>query len=198
MKKVIQIILSGSSTTFQLDENADDALQSYLNRAKLRLGTDPDREEVLRDLEQSIGEKLARLPDAAGRIVSRDEVDSALEEIGAVDTGNAESGVPEARSSHRRQLFRIQQGRWLAGVCQGLAAYSSIRVEWVRLIVVALSIFAAFLSTIPMITFSASNLMLSIFIAWLPVAIYVVLMFILPVARTRDESFTDCSRTSKA
>lgn len=169
MKKIIQITLSGHPASFQLDVDADAALQSYLDRARLRLENDPDQEEVLRDLEQSIGEKLAQIPGAASRVISRDEVDSVLEQVGAVDTGNAETVAPDAdaRPDHRRRLCRIQEGQWFAGVCQGLAAYSSIRIEWVR------SIF----------------IILSVFTSGLPIVIYVVMMFILPVVRTRDEFF---------
>lgn len=176
MKKIIHISLSGHPATFPLDEAGDAALQSYLDRARTRLEHDPDREEVLRDLEQSIAEKLACLPDLAGRTVRRDEVASTLDEIGAVDTDSAGAGTPEGRITRRRRLYRITEGRWLAGICQGLAAYSSIRVGWVRFIVVLLVIFTSFLS-------------LSIVIAWIPVLAYIALTFILPVARTRDDYF---------
>lgn len=198
MKKVIQITLSGHPTPFTLSEDAGRALQAYLDRARSRLESDPDREEVLSDLEQSIAEKLTRQPAAVSHMVSRNEIESALEEMGAVDTDTAEAGVHEVPINHQRRLRRIKQGRWLAGVCQGLAAYSSIHVGWVRLAVVILGVFAAFLSTIPMIDFSAWTLMLSILIAWFPVTAYVVLAFVLPVTATRDEYLVDCNRPSNA
>lgn len=182
MKRVVQIALSGHPTPFTLDQEADGALESYLDQARLRLEADPDREEVLRDLEQSIADKLARLPHTAGRVVARREVESALEEIGAVDAGQA-SIAAETRPEHPRRIFRIQQGRWLAGVCQGLAAYSSIRVSRVRSIVVLLSLFIVFLGLVVMF----SSFTLGLLVAASPAAVYFGLMFTSPLIGSADE-----------
>lgn len=165
MQTVIQISLSGHSTPFQLDEEAYRALQAYLERARGRLKRDPDREEILRDLEQSIGEKLAQAQRAENRIVSRKDVDSVLEQVGAVDAGNGDATADAAQPGRPRRLCRIEEGKWFFGVCQGLAAYSSISVEWVRAIFVIVSVFSG----------------------GIPILIYIVLMFALPVVRTHDE-----------
>ncbi len=149
---------------FQLDEDAYNVLQSYLDRARARLKRDPDRDEVLRDLEQSIGEKLALVLRSENRLVNRREVDSVLEQVGAVDTGNGDAKV-ESQFDRPRRLCRIEEGQWFAGVCQGLAAYSSISIEWVRTIFVIATI----------VTGGAVALL------------YLVLMFALPVVRTHDE-----------
>jgi phage shock protein C len=165
MQTVIQISLSGHSTTFQLDEDAYRALQSYLERARSRLRRDPDREEILRDLEQAIGEKLVQLLRSENRVVSAREVDSVLEQVGAVDAGNGDAAAGAASLGSPRRLCRIEEGKWFFGVCQGLAAYSGISVEWVRAIFVIVSVFTG----------------------GIPVLIYLVLMFALPVVRTHDE-----------
>lgn len=165
MQKVIPISLSGHSAMFQLDEDAYNALRAYLERARSRLKRDPGRDEVLRDLEQSIGEKLARLLDSGSRVINRREVESVLEQVGAVDAGNGENARAEPPADRPRRLCRIEEGQWFFGVCQGLAAYSSITVDWVRSIFVILTVF----------TGGATIL------------VYLVLMFALPVFRTRDE-----------
>ncbi len=194
MKKVIQVTLSGHPTQFLLDQAADDALQSYLDRAKSRLENDPDREEVLRDLEQSIAQRLARLPDAPTRVVRREEMESTLEEVGAVDIGSADAVVSQPRSGQRRRFYRIAQGQWLAGVCAGLAAYSSIRVSRVRLIVVIASMFVAFLAMVSMF----SSVVLGVFLAALPLGIYLALAFTVPVVRSPGEYIANHSGTSNA
>jgi phage shock protein C len=171
MQKVIQIKLSGHSTMFQLDEDACNAVQSYLDRARARLKNDPDRDEVLRDLEQSIGDKLALVLGSENRIVNRGEIDSVLAQVGAVDTGSSDAKV-ESSLDRPRRLCRIEEGRQIAGVCQGLATYSSISVQWVRTIFV--------IGT--MVTGGVLAL------------VYLVLMFVLPVARTHDE-YTASLRT---
>jgi phage shock protein PspC (stress-responsive transcriptional regulator) len=165
MKTVMQISLSGHSTMFQLDEDAYAALQAYLERARSRLKRDPDRDEVLRDLEQSIGEKFVNLLRSENRVIKRSEVDAVLAQVGAVDTGNGETGGAEVHAGQQRRLCRIQEGQWLAGVCEGLAAYASIDVAWVRTIFILLTICTG----------------------GIPILVYVVLMFVLPIARTHDE-----------
>jgi phage shock protein PspC (stress-responsive transcriptional regulator) len=164
MQTVIQVSLSGHSKTFQLEEDAYRALQAYLERARARLKRDPDHEEVLRDLEQSIGEKLGQSLRPENRVVSRKEIDVVLDEIGAVNAGNGDA-ADTAQLGRPRRLCRIEEGKWFFGVCQGLAAYSGITVDWVRAIFVIVSVFTG----------------------GIPVLIYLVLMFALPVVRTYDE-----------
>lgn len=165
MQTVIQISLSGHAATFQLTEDAYRALQSYLERSRSRLKRDPDRDEIMRDLEQSIGEKFAHALHAENRVLGRKEVDAVLEQVGAVDTGSSDAASGSAQPDRPRRLCRIEEGKWLFGVCQGLAAYSSISVEWVRSIFVIVSVFTG----------------------GIPVLIYLVLMFALPVVRTCDD-----------
>jgi phage shock protein PspC (stress-responsive transcriptional regulator) len=164
MQTVIQVSLSGHSKAFQLEEEAYRALQAYLERARSRLKRDPDHEEVLRDLEQSIGEKLGQSLRPENRVISRKEIDVVLDEVGAVNTGNGDAADP-AQFGRPRRLCRIEEGKWICGVCQGLAAYSGIAVEWVRSIFVVVSVFTG----------------------GIPVLIYLALMFALPVVRTYDE-----------
>jgi phage shock protein C len=164
MQTVIQVSLSGHSKSFQLEEDAYRALQAYLERARSRLKRDPDHEEVLRDLEQSVGEKLGQSLRPENRVISRKEIDVVLDEVGAVDTGNGDA-ADTAPLGRPRRLCRIEEGKWFFGVCQGLAAYSGISVEWVRSIFVIVSVFTG----------------------GIPVLIYLVLMFALPMVRTYDE-----------
>ena len=164
MQTVIQVSLSGHSKAFHLEEDAYRALQAYLDRARSRLKRDPDHDEVLRDLEQSIGEKLGQSLRPENRVISRKEIDVVLDEIGAVNAGNGDT-ADTVQFGRPRRLCRIEEGKWFFGVCQGLAAYSGISVEWVRSIFVIVSVFTG----------------------GIPVLIYLVLMFALPVVQTYDE-----------
>ncbi len=164
MDKTISVGLSGHPERFQLEADAYDRLSRYLDRAASRLRDDPDRAEVLADLEQSVGDKLAALVESGDRLITVAEIDGVLEAIGAVDTGRA-TGPDEAEPApRRRRLQRIREGQQIAGVCNGLAAYSEIRVDWVRTIFVV----AALLT------------------AGLFVLVYIAMAFILPVAETRE------------
>lgn len=165
MKTVIHVSLSGHAKTFQLEEDACKALQAYLDRARGRLSRDPDHEEVLRDLEQSIGEKLSKSLRGDDRVVSRKEVDVVLDEIGAVNAGNGEGAAETTAFDRPRRFCRIEEGKWFFGVCQGLSAYSDIAVEWVR----AIFIVGTF--------FTGGALIL----------VYLLLAFVLPQVRDRRE-----------
>jgi phage shock protein PspC (stress-responsive transcriptional regulator) len=166
MDKTISIGLSGHPERFHLEADADDVLSRYLDRAAARLHDDPDEAEIIGDLEQSIGDKLAALVGSDDRLITVTDIDGVLEEIGAVDTGREPGPAPTdaVRTPHQRRLTRIRQGQMMAGVCTGLAAYSEIRVDWVRTIFV----FAALMS------------------AGLFMLVYIAMAFILPVAETRE------------
>lgn len=163
MKTVIHVSLSGHSTPFQLDEDGYQSLRSYFEQARSRLEGDPDRDEILRDLEQSIGEKLAVLPRPADRVIAGGEVDSVLGQVGTVDAGGRQAR--DAPPPGLRRLCRIEQGKWITGVCAGLAVYSGIGVEWVRAIFILATVFTSGLVAL----------------------VYLALMFALPVVRTRAE-----------
>ena len=125
---------------------------------------DPDRAEVLGDLERSVGDKLVALLGSDDRLVTTADIDGVLEEIGAVDTGHdpvADEGRVRTRA---RRLHRIREGKKIAGVCTGLAAYAELDVAWVR----TLFVFATLLT------------------AGIFALVYIALAFILPVSATRD------------
>ncbi len=167
MQTVRQISLSGQPVMFRLNEDAYDVLARYLERARLRLKADPDREEVLRDLEQSIGEKLAaRLP-AIEQVVTLAEVNAVLAEVGPVDTGTGDPHAAPETPRGRRRLYRIQEGQDIFGVCQGLSAYASMDLDWVRTIFFFLALLSG----------GAFGL------------VYIALAFLMPVVPTRAEYF---------
>ncbi|WP_051304051.1 PspC domain-containing protein [Calidithermus chliarophilus] len=167
MKKVINISLSGHPNMFQADEAAYDVLRQYLERARARLKNDPDREEVIRDLEQSIAEKLAVVVGSGVEVMGIADVNAVLEEIGAVDGDKGSGFADTADQPPRRRLCRIKEGQQIAGVCQGLSAYSSVRVDWVRLVFLLLATSTAGVGALA----------------------YVVMMFALPIVSTREEYF---------
>ncbi len=130
MDRTINVGLTGHAEQFRLDPDAYERLSRYLERAAARLQGDPDRAEVLADLERSIGDRLVASVGSGDRLVSAAEIDRILDEIGTVDTG--QSHVNDEPATRPRRLQRIREGQQIAGVCNGLAAYSEIDVAWVR------------------------------------------------------------------
>lgn len=132
MDKTNTISLTGHTERFRLDEDAYDRLAGYLDRAAGRLSDDPDRTEVLGDLERSVGDRLSALLGTDDRVVTAADIDGVLEAIGTVDTGQDVEPDREPEAPRKRRLMRIKEGQQLAGVCNGLAAYAELDVAWVR------------------------------------------------------------------
>lgn len=60
MRKVITVSLNGNA--LQLEDDAYAALGRYLERSAQALANNPDRSEIMSDLEQAIADKCARHP----------------------------------------------------------------------------------------------------------------------------------------
>lgn len=161
MQRVIGVRLSGHEAPIEMDEDAHDKLRHCLNRYEARLGKDLD--EVIRDLEQSIGEKLFDRMGSHRRVANLADVNAVLGEVGALDEEAGAVPEPDDRLG-RRRLLRIKEGQWIAGVCTGLAAYADVRVDWVRLLFLVLA---------------AGSI--GVFLV-----IYIALVFLLPVIPTHE------------
>src|SRR5262245_21244655 len=169
MQKVISINLNGNA--YQIEEGGYDALVAYLEAAQRQLRDNPDREEIVADLEQAIAEKCQRYLSAHKTVIAAGEVDTILEEMGPVDGGtpspSSDSGSDRARAAgaaHRR-LYRIADGAMLAGVCNGIGAYFRVDPTIIRVIFVGLLF----------LTKGGFTL------------VYLVLAFVLPQANTSEE-----------
>jgi phage shock protein PspC (stress-responsive transcriptional regulator) len=161
MNKVITINLGGNA--YQLEEGGYDALRAYLETATARLQDNPDRDEILSDIERAIAEKFRALLSNNKTVVEAKEVAAVLAQMGQIEveqgetagtgassTGSqsgasgqktAEEGRAAGSSGTPRRLYRIQEGAVIAGVCNGIAAYMNIDPTLVRIAFVLLTIF---------------------------------------------------------
>ncbi|HVM58909.1 MAG TPA: PspC domain-containing protein [Candidatus Paceibacterota bacterium] len=142
MNKVITISLNGRA--YQLEEDGYEALRAYLDDARAKLAGNPDAEEVMRDLEQAIADKLVRLMGAHRSVGNGADVKQALDEMGPVDGEDRSAGESHAHASAPgagpKRFYRLKEGAVFAGVCSGIAAYFGIDPLIVRLGFVALAI----------------------------------------------------------
>jgi len=140
MQKVITINLSGHA--YQVEENGYAALVAYLEGAHRQLADNPDRAEIVADLEQAIAEKCGRFLGAHKSVVTDGEVDQIIKEMGPVD-GAPESGAAggtKAAPGAPKRLYRILDGAMLGGVCNGIAAYLNVDPTIVRIAFVLLAV----------------------------------------------------------
>ena len=146
MNKVVTINLGGNA--YQLEDGGYEALRAYLDTAAARLQANPDRDEILSDIERSIAEKFRGLLTAQKNVVETGEVAAVLEAMGPVepnagepantsaatgDAGGQGSGQAAPTGQTPRRLYRIKDGAMIEGVCTGLSAYFNVDVTLVRL-----------------------------------------------------------------
>ena len=154
MNKVITINLDGNA--YQLEEGGYDALRAYLETAAARLQDNPDRDEILSDIERAIAEKFRALLASQKTVVAASEVAAVLAEMGPIEVDSGEAApAAHGASGHGaaqeeqaagcgatpRRLYRIHEGAMIAGVCNGIAAYVNIDPTLVRLAFVVLTMF---------------------------------------------------------
>jgi phage shock protein C len=175
MQKVIIINLNGNA--YQLDEDAYDALRLYLDNAAAQLASNPDKTEIVADLEQAIAEKCMRFLAPHKTVVTRLEIEQVLKEMGPVegspgaadagtsaDTGK-EKGKSAGTADAAKRLYRIRETGMIAGICAGIGAYVDLDPTIVRIIFVLLAILTHGF--------------------W--IVVYIILLFVIPVANTSEE-----------
>jgi phage shock protein PspC (stress-responsive transcriptional regulator) len=180
MRPVITISLNGNS--YQLEQEGYEALRAYLATAEARLADNPDRGEILADLEQAIAEKCGGYLNPHRTVVTAEEVRQVIQDMGPVDGDAAEasagsdaaqaqsagpsgSGTGPTPQGAARRLYQIREGAMLSGVCNGIAAYFNVDVTLVRLIFVVATLLTGGL--------------------W--IVAYLVMMFVIPYAQTPEE-----------
>lgn len=138
--KRIAVTVTLNRSSLQVDEPAHARLEAYLADAGRALAGNPDRDEILADLEQAIADQCSRRLAPGERIVTLAIVDAALDEIGPLQL----PGVDEARASapppspSSRPLQQVSEGAVIAGVCKGLARYLGLDVTLVRVLALLL------------------------------------------------------------
>jgi phage shock protein PspC (stress-responsive transcriptional regulator) len=175
MNTVIIINLNGNA--FHLEEPGYQSLQAYLERAQEQLKDNPDKAEIMADLEQAIADKCAHFLRPHKNVLSAAEIDDVLKQMGPVQTDSAQSAQGAAADDQPRaapgtspgpahkRLYQIREGAMLSGVCTGIAAYLNIDVTIVRIMFVLFTLLTKGI--------------------W--ILVYVVMMLVIPFANTDEE-----------
>jgi phage shock protein PspC (stress-responsive transcriptional regulator) len=175
MRRVATVSLNGNA--YLLEEEACSALSSYLDAAARALADDPDKSEIVADLEQAIADKCQRFLGAHKSVLTRAEIDQVIAAgpsqstaSGAASDASTNAGATAqgATGNAPRRLYLIREGAMIGGLCNGIAAYFDIDVTVVRVV----SVLLAFL------TGGIAGL------------IYIVLIFVVPYASTYEERAT--------
>ena len=150
MNRVITINLNGNA--YQLEENGYEALRAYLDNAARRLEGNPDKDEIIADIEQAIADKFRAILGVNKTVVITKEVTGVIAEMGPVEDGTSDAqpadeagakpGSHESAAAGKtntdsepnpvRRLYRIEEGAMFNGVCTGLAAFWKMDVRLIR------------------------------------------------------------------
>jgi phage shock protein PspC (stress-responsive transcriptional regulator) len=90
MNTVIIVNLNGNA--FHLEEAGFQSLRAYLDRAQVQLKDNPDKAEIMADLEQAIADKCARFLQPHKNVLTAPEIGEVLREMGPVQTDSTASG----------------------------------------------------------------------------------------------------------
>jgi len=175
MNTVIIVNLNGNA--FHMEEPGFHMLRAYLDQAQAQLADNPDRTEIMSDLEQAIADKCAHFLNPHKNVLSAADVENVVGQMGPVQTdgsgqapGPGNGPPPGANASTPsgptlRRLYQIREGAMISGICTGIAAYLDVDVTIVRVLFVIFAILSGGLG----------------------VVVYIVMMLVIPFANTHEE-----------
>lgn len=164
MKKILSINIRG--TVFQLDEDAYERLNKYLNEIYRHFKNKKGHEEIISDIENRIVELFQQKLTDKKQVITLNDVNEVIAAMGHpsdfdYDSEEEKVYVAEVYSRGKKRLFRDKENGMLAGVCAGLGAYFNVDKVWFRI---------AFL--------------VAFFVGGSGVLVYLILWIALPPART--------------
>lgn len=149
MKKTVSVNIRGIN--FQVEEDAYELLQDYIDRLTAALGTEEGSQEIIEDIELRIAEICTSKLSDSKTVIELKDIEEILKTLGDpsdyVENDNAESGFAESHTNYssggqkdkgERRLFRDPEASMLGGICAGFANYFGIDVVIMRVIFVAL------------------------------------------------------------
>ena len=175
MHTVTIVNLNGNA--FHIEEPGYASLRAYLDGASAQLKDNPDKSEIMADLEQAIADKCMHYLQPHKNVLTVAEIDTVIKEMGPVQSdashGSAapdpaprpSSGGEPGASDAPRRLYQIREGAMLSGVCTGVAAYLNVDVTVIRIAFVVLTLLTGGL--------------------W--IIAYMIMMLVIPFAHTDEE-----------
>jgi phage shock protein PspC (stress-responsive transcriptional regulator) len=134
----ISVTVSLNGSTLQFQEQAYGRLELYMAEAARALEGNPDKQEILGDLEQAVADQCTRRMSAQQAVVTLAELEPALDEIGPVQVPGASATAAQPMRDAPRALQQVSEGAVISGVCQGLARYFGLDVLLLRVFAVLL------------------------------------------------------------
>jgi phage shock protein PspC (stress-responsive transcriptional regulator) len=130
MKKTHSANIGG--TVFQVEEDAYERLQAYLQSIEAHFDTYPDVADIVADIEGRIAEQLLQR-ELAPQVVRMGDVERVIAAMGHIEQFDEPETV-QAAPGQVRKLFRDPDNKVIAGVAAGLASYLGVPRLLVRVL----------------------------------------------------------------
>ncbi len=133
MNEIKKCSISGIGFTFE--KGAYNALDNYLKSLQEAYSNNPDREEILADIEARIAELILSAQSDAQCVVTLPIIENIIAQLGTPEaiSGTEEKTHSEDNSRIPRRLYRDLENAKLGGVCAGLAKHFGVDTVWIRL-----------------------------------------------------------------
>ena len=142
MKKTVTVSLGGM--VFLLQEDAYYKLESYLKSLEVGFAQEPDRKEIMSDIEARIAEHFRIAAPRSEDVISLSEVLRVIEimgnpnDIGSQQDSDKKNGP--FFSDRRKKLYRDTEGSVIGGVCSGLGYYWNMDTLLIRILFVIVAL----------------------------------------------------------
>ena len=172
---------------FSLEEEGYRLLKEYLVQLEVRLHENPDRKEIISDIEARICELILD-EQSPENIVSAPRIKEIIRQLGLPDgaAGSSDDKCAPQQTEYSKEtltkrLYRNPDGAKIGGVCSGLATYFQIEPTIIRLLFCSPLLLLICVSVIPVI-----NMLCPFFGVMISVSIllYLILWFAVPKACT--------------
>lgn len=144
MKKTISITLNG--LVFNIEEDAYNRLNSYLESLKGHFDKQFYGSEVVNDIEARIAEQFSiKISDRKKVAININEVEGVIKTIGTVEDlsgleSNTQNKQTNSKTPDTKRFYRNPQDQIIGGVAAGLASYFNIDPVIFRIIFVVLAL----------------------------------------------------------
>jgi phage shock protein PspC (stress-responsive transcriptional regulator) len=167
MRKTVTITIGGS--IFHIEEQAFDALDTYLRSIRDHFASYDDHDEIVSDIESRMAEEFSEtLKEHKRAAINDTDVTELMKRMGTVQDFEAFEGDTHGQEREEpatsKRLYRDPNNMLIAGVASGIANYFQIDPIIVRLLFVA-----------------------SLFFGGAGILVYIVLWVVMPEAKTPSE-----------
>ncbi|MBR1409655.1 MAG: PspC domain-containing protein [Prevotella sp.] len=185
MKKNITINLCGR--LFQIDEDAYEMLQHYIESLRQSFGRQEGGEEIVDDIEARIAELFDELRQNGTEAITIDHVKEIITRIGEPEqlTGDEDEQKSEDTEGHRYDSFRTAADGIREEIRSRTAGKKLFRNPKDKMLAGVLSGFAVFTNTDPVIW--RLLMVLFTFCYGFGIILYIVLAIVLPEAKTPEQ-----------